>query len=58
MEESAALLQREAVIKAVQQIAHQNCIKNPKISAKVGSKNGENYSGEVYRITITETNDK
>lgn len=58
MDKQALLIHREAALKAVHQIAKENCIENPKITAKIGSKNGDNYSGEVFQITITDNNDE
>lgn len=44
---------REDVLEMVRKIAEEQCIENPQISVQVASKNGENFSGEVYRITVS-----
>lgn len=53
-----ACLIREDVLETVKTFAEEQRIQNPQISVQVASKNGENFSGEVYRITVTGNNSK
>lgn len=51
MTDSAALL-RPTVNRVVREIVQQVGIYNPQIDVKFASKNGDSYSGEVYRVIV------
>lgn len=51
MTDSAALL-RPTVNRVVREIVQKVGIYNPQLDVKFASKNGDSYSGEVYRVIV------
>lgn len=57
MSDSSMLL-RPTVNRVVREIVQQIGIRNPHLEVKFASKNGDSYSGEVYRIVVRAEDDE
>lgn len=54
----SSLLLRPTVNRVVREIVQKIGIRNPHLEVKFASKNGDSYSGEVYRITVRPQDDE